>query len=68
LENINPERIVVGAAGVENHQEFVDLAEQTLGFIPKVNGSVKSREHSHYQGGEIRIPTEDNELRIALAF
>lgn len=68
LENINPQKIYVSAAGIENHQEFVDLVEQTLGFIPKVDGSFKAREKTEYIGGEIRVPSDDNEIKLALAF
>jgi len=68
LENINPQKIYVSAAGIESHQEFVDLCEQTLGFIPKVEGSVKVREHTEYLGGEVRVQSDDNEIKLALAF
>jgi len=68
LENINPQKIFVCGAGIENHQEFVDICEQTLGFIPKVEGSVKAREKTEYIGGEARVPTDDNEIKLALAF
>jgi predicted Zn-dependent peptidase len=68
LEHINPSRIFVCGAGVENHEEFVDLAEKTFGFIPTVSGSVKQREATKYVGGESRTSTEDNEIKIALAF
>ena len=32
-KNINPNRIIISAAGVENHQEFVDLANDTLSYL-----------------------------------
>lgn len=68
LENINPKRIFVCAAGVENHQEFVDLVQSKLSFIPGVQGEVKTREASEYIGGENRVNTESNEVTLALAF
>jgi len=68
LENINPDRIFVCASGVENHREFVELAEKTLGFMPAPTEGVKKPEKSHYKGGEVRIPNEDNELKIAIGF
>jgi len=34
LENINPSKIIVCGAGVYNHSEFVNLAQDTLGYIP----------------------------------
>lgn len=68
LENINPSRIFICAAGIENHQEFVDLCEAKLSFIPAVSGEVKGRERSEYIGGESRIATDSNELTLGLAF
>lgn len=68
LENINPNRIFVCAAGVENHQEFVDLVESKLAFIPAVEGGARSRESSEYNGGELRNHTDANDLTLALAF
>jgi len=68
LENINPNRIYVCAGGIENHQEFVDLVQSTLGFIPPVEGNAKPRDKSEYIGGEARIPTESNEVNLALVF
>jgi len=68
LENINPNRIIVCAAGVENHQEFVELAESKLSFIPSVQGNVSNREAAEYQGGEFRNHTDSNDVTIGLAF
>jgi processing peptidase subunit alpha len=68
LENINPSRIFVCAAGVESHQEFVDLCEAKLSFIPGVVGQVKGRDATEYQGGEHRVNSASNELTLALAF
>lgn len=68
LENINPNRIFVAAAGIENHQEFVDLVESKLSFIPSVQGSGPQREAAHYIGGENRNQTDENTITLALAF
>ncbi len=68
LENINPNRIFVAAAGVENHQEFVDLVEAKLSFIPSVQGNASQREAAHYIGGENRNQTDENNVTLALAF
>lgn len=68
LENINPNRIFVCAAGVENHQEFVELVESKLSFIPSVQDNASHRETSEYLGGEFRNHTDSNELSLALAF
>lgn len=68
LENINPNRITVCAAGIENHQEFVDLVESKLAFIPAVEGKAHSREASEYRGGELRNHTDANDITLALAF
>jgi processing peptidase subunit alpha len=68
LENINPNRIFVAAAGIENHQEFVDLVESKLSFIPAIQGQNPQREAAHYVGGENRNQTDDNNIHLALAF
>jgi len=68
LENINPNRIFVAAAGVENHQEFVDLVESKLSFIPSAQGSGPQREAAQYLGGENRNQTDENTITFALAF
>mmetsp|Transcript_24358 Transcript_24358/g.21509 ORF Transcript_24358/g.21509 Transcript_24358/m.21509 type:complete len:497 (+) Transcript_24358:73-1563(+) len=68
LENINPNKVYIVGAGIENHQEFADLCEAKLSFIPQVTGDVKQREASEYIGGEHRNQTTDNDITIALAF
>jgi len=35
LDNIRPEKLVVCGAGIESHQEFVDLVVSKLGGLPK---------------------------------
>jgi len=67
LENINPSRIFVCAAGVENHHEFVDLCEAKLSFIP-AQSDAKQRERSEYVGGEARLQSTANDTTLALAF
>jgi len=44
LANINPDRIFVCASGVDNHDEFAELAERNFGFMQKTNGNTKARE------------------------
>jgi len=68
LENITPERIIVVGAGIENHQEFADLVDAKLSFIPKTEGQTRQREQSEYIGGEHRVNSTDNSLTLALAF
>lgn len=67
LDNINPSRIYVAAAGLENHQEFVDLVEEKLGFMQAVKEG-KQREASKYVGGEYRNSIEGNHINVVLAF
>jgi hypothetical protein len=42
LDNISPEKVVVCATGVENHKEFVDLAQTKLANL-MYNKNVKER-------------------------
>lgn len=65
--NVTPDRIIISAAGVEVHEEFVDLVNEKLAstILP-----VKSaqRETAVYVGGEVRNLTEANNIHIVLAF
>ena len=66
LENINPSRMFIAVAGLEDHQEFVDLVEEKLGHIP--SGGAKQRQATKYIGGEYRNNVEGNHINIVLAF
>jgi len=68
MENINPNRVYIAAAGLESHEEFVDLVEEKLGFMQAVKGGGKQREASKYVGGEYRNAVEGNHLNMVLAF
>lgn len=69
LENITPERIIVAGTGIESHQEFVQLVQQKLAFIPASEGQKTiARSASEYRGGEVRNLTESNRLDLALFF
>lgn len=68
LENINPNRIFVTAAGIENHQEFVELVESKLSFIPAAHGNTTQRQPAEYVGGENRNQNDENDVTLALAF
>lgn len=69
MENITPNRIFIGAAGVESHQEFVDLVANKLSFMPSTEGQKTTpRSASSYTGGEVRNLTEGNNLNVALVF
>lgn len=67
LDTIRPEKIVVAAAGVESHQEFVDLVISKLGSLPKSSGQEK-RAAAEYLGGEVRSMTEAPETHLSLVF
>ena len=68
LANADPNRIFVCAAGIQNHQEFVDLVKEKLGSILPNERNFKQREKTEYIGGEIRVPNEEYEMKLALAF
>jgi len=68
LDNINPNKIVVCAAGVQNHDEFVELVNQKLHSMPSTEGQkVTPREKSAYLGGEVRSLTDSNDVNLVLA-
>jgi len=68
--NITPDRIFVGAAGVENHTEFVDLVANKLSFIQSMNEGHEGsfREQSQYRGGQTMVGCQGNTTDIALCF
>ena len=67
-ENINPDKIYVCAAGVDDHQEFVKLVESKLSFLPSTSFAGKTREPTEYRGGESRNENGSEEVTLALAF
>jgi predicted Zn-dependent peptidase len=68
LANITPEKTVVVANGLRNHEEFYDLVDQTLGQLNPVREMAYQREKSKYIGGEYRTFTETPDTNIILAY
>jgi len=68
IRNYTPNRIFVGASGVENHQEFVELVANKLSYIPGIDSTPAEREASVYRGGESRVGSTGNTTDIALCF
>ena len=68
LANITPNRVIVTANGVKNHQEFVDLVKYYLGALNPVRESGFDRTPSNYIGGEYRTFTETPETNIILGY
>lgn len=64
---MTPDRIVISATGVENHQEFVDLVSEKMFFTQLPSKSAK-REASTYVGGEVKNLTDANSVHISFAF
>jgi processing peptidase subunit beta len=65
--NLTPDRIVISAAGVEAHEEFVDVVNEKLALTILPNKQAE-REAAKYVGGEVRNLTEANNIHIVLAF
>ena len=65
--HLTPKRVIISAAGIENHDEFVDLVNEKLSTTI-LNDSSSQRESAQYVGGEVRNLTEANSIHIALAF
>lgn len=71
LTNYTPDRVVICASGVENHQEFVDLVGYKLSKTSVPYRPRKAQGESEqvaYTGGEIRNNTDSGELHAAFAF
>lgn len=48
VENILPNRIFIGASGVENHEEFVELVRQKLRYITPIDGRQVNQRDASY--------------------
>ena len=66
INNYSPEKLIIAATGVENHNEFKDLVSEKMGHLRK-NETVQ-REKSEYKGGEVREETESKSLEIVFGF
>ncbi len=64
---VTPDRVVIAATGVENHQEFVDLVNEKM-FFTQLPTKTTPRTSSNYLGGEVRNLTESSSVHVALAF
>lgn len=70
IRNYTPDRIFVGGAGVENHEEFVEMVQNKLSFIPHLGNAADPnfRPMAQYRGGEQRISSDSNTTDIAVCF
>lgn len=70
IKNYTPDRIFVGGAGVENHEEFVEMVQNKLSFIPHLGNAADPnfRPMAQYRGGEQRIASDSNTMDIAVCF
>ena len=48
--HLSPNRVVISATGVENHQEFVDIVSDKM-HLSQLNSSSYQRQPSQYTGG-----------------
>jgi predicted Zn-dependent peptidase len=64
---VTPDRVVIAATGVENHQEFVDLVNEKM-FFTQLPTKSSQRTPATYLGGEVRNLTESSSIHVALAF
>jgi len=67
-DNFTPDRIYIAGAGIEDHQEFVDMVAKRVEQLQFNPNKKLSREPAKYKGGELRIPTEDDMITIMLGF
>lgn len=67
LDHIRPEKLTICGAGIESHQEFVDLVVSKLGGLPK-SDQVSEREAAGYQGGEVRNLNDASTTHLSLVF
>lgn len=68
LDNVTPNKTLIVANGVHNHQEFVSLVKERLGELLPVPENQYVRKSSEYIGGELRNWTETPNTQISVAF
>lgn len=66
--NFTPEKTVVSANGLKNHDEFFDLVNETLGALNPVREDNYTRNSSKYYGGDNRTFIDAPETNILLAY
>lgn len=66
-ENLTPDRIIISAAGVEAHEEFVDVVNEKLASVVLPESGAQ-RQRAGYTGGEVRNLTEGNNVHVVVAF
>lgn len=54
MDNITPAKCVIGATGINNHEEFLDLVKERLGGLHTVPEHEYQRPKAEYIGGEMR--------------
>jgi hypothetical protein len=54
MDTVTPEKCVIVASGVKNHNEFVDLVKERIGELTPVPEHLYERTPSKYVGGELR--------------
>lgn len=65
--HFTPNRVVISASGVENHQEFVDLVAEKM-HLTQLTSSSYQRAPSNYVGGEIRNYNDSSNVHVAFGF
>jgi len=68
MDNVTPNKCLIVASGIKNHQEYVDLVKERLGELLPVPEHQYQREKAQYIGGEYRTWTESPQTNISVAF
>lgn len=66
-DHLSPSRVLISGAGIENHNEFVDLVQEKFAYTQLAEKSAE-REKSAYIGGEARNLTDSNNIHVVFAF
>jgi len=69
MQNYTPNKTLIVANNVRNHNEFVEVCKERLHeFLPVPEEKFNNRQPTQYIGGETRIWTETPNTQISLAF
>jgi len=68
MDNVTPNKVLLSANNVKNHEEFVDVVKERLGDFLPVPEYQYERKASTYYGGETRVWQETPNINISVAY
>ena len=68
LENFSADRLIILGAGIDSHNEFLELVNDKLSEIQLSSFPKNTREEGKYLGGEVRNLNDSKTTNVTIAF